>query len=142
MQVQNGNLFSIGMLFLSFTVIGCSSSDQTRLGLVSGVVTFDGKPLAGAQVTYCPLEGGRVASSKTKEDGSYYLEYTMDRAGALVGEHEICVSTAESSNEGRPDPLLPPVYNTNTKLKVSVVEGQNTFNIPLTSKGIIPVLNN
>ncbi len=38
------------VLFLSMP--GCSSGDRPPLGLVSGSVTIDGKPLVGAIITF------------------------------------------------------------------------------------------
>lgn len=61
---------------------------------VSGVVKLDGEPLAGAGVTFTPVNGGRPAWATTDQQGQYTLTTFVDGDGALVGEHVITVAKA------------------------------------------------
>ena len=51
---------SVSIFFLGFWLmlsIGCGSSDEPELGMVTGKVTMDSKPLAKVWVGFAPSEG-------------------------------------------------------------------------------------
>lgn len=115
---------------------GCSSSGP-ELGTVSGTVTLDGQPLPDATVTFMP-ETGRSSSGRTDPEGKYELNYTFDRAGAVVGKHIVRITTAGKSGAESPDPSdekLPARYHANTELKAAVERGHNEVDFDLTSQG-------
>ena len=62
---------------------GCGSGTAT----VSGVVTFQGKPLPGGQVSLVPPKGPPALIGFIKEDGSYSI------VNVPVGEVKIMVTT-------------------------------------------------
>jgi len=64
---------------------------------VSGLVTLDDKPLAGASVLFMPVEGGVPGRAATKEDGSFSLSTFEEQDGALVGRHRVAVSKFETT---------------------------------------------
>ena len=70
-------------------IVGCSSG--ITLLPVSGQVTLDDKPVAGAAVLFQPVAGGPAASGVTDADGNYTLE-TANRKGAVPGEHKVTVT--------------------------------------------------
>ena len=113
---------------------GCGgNSDLPDLGTVEGVVTLDGQPLSGAQVTFSPASG-RPSSGETGSDGSYQLQFTTDEDGAIVGSHTVKIATAV---DGRDDPSterVPPRYNSKTELTAEVKAGKNKFDFELSSK--------
>ena len=113
---------------------GCGgNSDVPDLGRVTGVVTLDGQPLSGAQVTFSP-ESGRPSNAETDKDGSYSLQFTADEAGAILGKHTVKIATAV---DGRDDPKterVPSRYNSKTELTAEVKEGKNTLDFELSSK--------
>ena len=78
------------------TVVGCKESGPA-VGTVSGIVTLEGEPIEGALVEFMPLGPGRGSSSteKTASDGFFELQYTVDRKGALVGKHQVQISTGD-----------------------------------------------
>src|SRR4051812_19172027 len=86
---------------ISFT--GCEQS----LVPVSGRVTLDDKPLAGAVVTFQPRAGGDAAKSptsgsvgRTDQDGRYNLRLIApDQPGAAVGEHTVTISAAKGGSD-------------------------------------------
>jgi hypothetical protein len=132
---------SIGCLFL--TCWGCDGSD---LGTVSGTVTLDGEPLAGAQVVLMPQGDGSPSYGETDDQGRYSLTHTRGDSGALIGPHTVSISVEEEEeydasgmDEGsimeKPDKpnKVPARYNEETELTREVQAGDNTLDFPLTS---------
>jgi len=86
-------------LMLEAALVGCGGPNVAP---VSGRVTLNGQPLAGAHVTFQPVSPGpnirpEVAGSAGRTDaaGRYTLRLVEpDRPGALVGEHRVAISTA------------------------------------------------
>ena len=89
---------------LLLIVAGCGS-DRPPLGKVSGVVTLDDAPLAGACVVFEPVEPGRASMGWANDKGEYRLIYIRDEEGAKVGPHNIRITTA-NPEAGMPE-LLP-----------------------------------
>jgi hypothetical protein len=76
---------------------GCG--DGLSIGPVSGQVSYQGKPVEGATVTFIPKSPppGKafVSIGKTDANGKYELQTNMGtetRKGALVGEHAVTIS--------------------------------------------------
>lgn len=127
------------LLVLSFLVglAGCSKPDHPQVGRVSGVVTLDGKPLAGATVMFQPLEG-RASIGTTDDAGRYSLTYLDGVPGAKVGPHKVIIRTEVPGEDGQPPIVkekLPKRYHDQTELTAEVKPGTNTFDFPLTSRG-------
>jgi hypothetical protein len=123
--------FPVGISVL-FT--GCGSGN---IGTVSGTVTLDAKPLAGAVVRFQPDAGQSPSSGITDESGQYSLRYTREIEGAEIGDHTVRITTQSLGNPDA-DPPRPPVpervpakYNSNSELKAKVEAGSNTINFPL-----------
>jgi hypothetical protein len=133
-------LLRIGACLLVVTCLsGCGRrSDQPPLGTVKGVVTLDGEPLAEANVTFAPTEGGRTSTAVTNSDGSYELNYTTKDKGAKVGEHTVRVSTFQQGGDEPDSPKgvpekVPKKYDTEP-LVHDVSAGENVIDIELTTK--------
>ena len=136
-------------LSLCLLVAGCDSGPG--LAPVSGTVTMDGSPLAGAEVTFQPtFEGGSPSSAITDASGRYELKFTMKEKGALPGEHIVRITmaeeedadeggvagagtTGEEGDEEPSDERIPARYNTESELKRTVEKKSNTFDFPLES---------
>ena len=59
---------------------------------VSGRVTLDGQPLAGATVVFNPADGkGTIAAGRTDADGEFRLTTFGTDDGALPGDYKITV---------------------------------------------------
>jgi hypothetical protein len=128
------------LLLLSLVTLvfagGCGSE---TLAPVSGTVTLNGKPLAGAIVSFTPMvprkgvEAPLGSSGKTNDQGHYSLETNAGRKGALVAKHKVAISVvqAEAGNsDARPPrggwPMkdrIPTKYNENTELEFEVPSG-------------------
>jgi len=66
---------------------------------VNGSVTLDGKPLAGATVTFVPAGAarGRMAGGITDGDGQFRLTTFAEGDGALPGEYKVTVDLLDTS---------------------------------------------
>ncbi len=134
-------------------IMGCGSGGAiSGTAPVTGKVTYNGQPVAGASIGfYSNATDGRVAVATSGSDGSYEL-MTLDTKGALPGNYSVTVKKTEippeltkevsmeeaaaTANNPLPQPkeLLPVKYGTpaQTPLKFEVKAGSNTIDLPLT----------
>jgi hypothetical protein len=126
-----------GLVLASCAVLCCGcgggASDTPELGQVSGTVTLDGQPLAGANLEFVPQEGGRPSVGTTDEAGHYELRYSQDEPGAKVGTHTVSIRTFSYSAPDVPE-KLPAKYNAQTTLTATVKPGENTTPFDLQTK--------
>ena len=120
---------------------GRPSADYSGVGLadVSGTVTLDGDPLAGAVVRFHEPGTGRYAFAETDGAGRYTLQFNSEAAGVLPGPKEVHISTAATGPEvtggGGPE-RVPARYNRDTELTAEVkADATHTFDFALTSGG-------
>jgi hypothetical protein len=97
-------------LLLAGCLAGCADSSKPyQTAPVSGVVTLDGTPLAGARVTFMPVPGqqrqmGPESGGETGSDGRYTLETVFGDSGASVGKNRVMISTRKvEPNPANPD---------------------------------------
>ena len=129
-----------------FLLAGCNR--EKVVVPVSGIVTLDGKPLAGTQVTFQPIGKGKIdeelgegSFAKTDENGKFTLKYVGpgDRMGAVVGSHRVMIAMPSgvpgSDDISKPGKIRIPVrYNTDSQLTFDVTKGGTTSaNFDLTS---------
>lgn len=76
---------------LALVAVGCGGSDRPPLAQAVGKVTLDGEAMAGATVTFIPVEGGRPTTSMTDAEGMYEMNTYGDDDGAPVGDHYVSV---------------------------------------------------
>jgi hypothetical protein len=69
-------------------LVGCS--DAPDIARVTGHVTRNGQPVAGATLNFMP-ENGRPSWAVTDAEGKYELHYSKEYEGALVGKHKVFV---------------------------------------------------
>lgn len=69
---------------------------------VTGKVTFKGKPVEGASVTFFVEGSGTPAVGTTNADGTFNLTSYGPNDGAPVGKHKVTVSKIESSGPAVP----------------------------------------
>jgi hypothetical protein len=96
---------------------------------VSGTVTFDGKPLDGATVTFHPeAKDGKKATGKTDANGNYTLK-TDGAEGAAPGKHRVLISLKRGEKE-----LIPLKYSdrATTPLVVEVAPAVKQYDLNLT----------
>ena len=115
------------LMLLTVLLSGCSGS-SAEVAPVSGRVTLDGVPLAGARVRFQPeASGGSPSYGAADLDGNYVLAYKRDQPGALIGWHTVSVERGghdDSANKSKPQ-ALPSRYNTASELRKEVKYGQD-----------------
>ena len=114
--------------------IGCQKGPQ--LGQVTGVVTFEGKPIEKATITFTPLDG-QVAHARTAADGSYMLQFADGRPGAMLGDNVVSIETYRVDVDAQDNvfehkEILPAKYNVQSELTRVVEPGKNLFDFKLT----------
>ena len=79
--------------------VGCSGATGPKTEPVSGAVTLDGQPLAGATVVFSPSGGeGKAASGVTDASGNYKLTTTNAGDGAVLGSYQVAITKTEGSS--------------------------------------------
>jgi hypothetical protein len=123
------------LLFFIGTLIFVTGCDNPAPAKVSGTVKFDGKPLAGATVTFMPMDESRSSEGVTNANGEYKLRFSASMMGAVVGEHKVEIRTApkEVDPESKEKIIerLPGKYNNKTELNATLKSGSQTVNFDL-----------
>ena len=119
------------------TVLSGFGSDGPELAAVSGTVTLDGTPLPNALVVFNP-GNARPSEGRTNDEGYYELQYTRERYGAIIGTHQVMITSKvgvdEEGNEIVDEQeLVPAKYNTETTLSQEVESGSHVFDFDLKS---------
>ena len=100
-------MFRAGFLLaLSITILGCGEAGP-ELAAVTGKLTKGGKPLAGVNVTFSPIEPGPSSGGRTDSDGKFVLLSQSGKAGAVPGKHKVvlAVPAATVGAGGSTDPM-------------------------------------
>ncbi len=128
----------VALLFVML-LAGCSRQPTlVEVHPVSGQATVDGRPAAGAQVTFHPKDKSIAfpsPSAKVDSQGNFSLTTYSAKDGAPIGEYLITVElrpivTKDGELELGPN-VLPPQYASpkTTKAEARVAEGPN--NVPI-----------
>lgn len=116
------------LLVAAVAVAGCGQGRPPPLGEVEGRVVLDGAALANARVVFQPLPAGRASQGMTDAGGRYRLGYLRDRAGAVVGPHEVRITTADEETATE---RLPARYHADSSLRANVARGANRIDFEL-----------
>ena len=146
--------FTVCLFLTVWCLAGCSNG-KIATEAVTGIITMDDKPLAGANVGFTPKDGqGHPGYAMTDENGKYVLQTLLGEAnaGTTAGEYSVTVSKKEipetkvaeygsssyspMSGGAQPKETLPAVYTDpkSTPFSASVTKGKNTFDFDLKSK--------
>lgn len=130
------------MLLLLLT--GCGGEEGPDIATVKGTVTLDGEPLDRGFVYFFPDtskgSSGPTAMGEIRPDGSYEIQSSAGREGAVVGWHKIrveCRAQPKDYTETEPPSLIPERYDNPDKsgLTAEVKGGEeNIIPLKLTSK--------
>jgi hypothetical protein len=134
--------------------VGCSSGSQAnygKLGLVdvSGTVTLDGTPVAGAGV-YFHAPDATYCYGMTDASGGYTMMFNSEKSGVIPGEKRVEIFTSRNplgdmgeSGEGEetdPDShpegngeKIPACYNTSSHLKITITGPDSHLDFELKS---------
>lgn len=116
------------------SAVGCRHHPQ---GAVSGEVVLDDRPIQLGMVTFEPIDAKASPRTVILRDGKYEA---MGRQGLTPGSYLVRITApnlaeaTRNSTQGdgfadtvRYCPLLPPSWNTESKLSVQVRAGRNRF---------------
>ena len=108
-------------LFVS-AIVGCGSSLEST---VSGIISYAGKPVPNAIVTFQGKSGGPGAYAMTNDTGEYSLR-TGSNYGVLVGTYRASLQPPQGFE-------LPAKYGSvrTSELEFEVKEGANVFDMTL-----------
>jgi hypothetical protein len=112
---QTPRIWSLAVVGLAaLFVAGCAGEGTKRppLGKVTGTVTYKGKPVSGAAVSFIMDRAPRAATGMTDVDGNYKLTTFDTFDGAFVGTHKVTVvkfdpnAAGVESKENSPEDLV------------------------------------
>lgn len=135
-------------------VSGCggSKADLPPVAPTSGIVTLDGSPAAGVNLTFIPLQSAATSVSygATGADGKYELRSRNGALGAPEGEFKVVCSkwvmpdgSDYVGTPGGPSPMeagarekLPPKYSDEhaTTLRATIPASSGSIDFELTTK--------
>jgi hypothetical protein len=81
--------------------LGCGGGGEFEVAPVRGVVTVDGKPLAGGRLMFAPvasagLKAGKTGFADIQADGTYAVSTYGSEDGAVVADHWVTVLSTGS----------------------------------------------
>lgn len=136
---------------VALACVGCRShvEHEWQTAAVSGMVTVDGKPLEHGTVRFVPT--GKTLGPKTTlevHDGMFTADADH---GPSLGSHRVEIEYADDSELAHDDeaalselkgkrlkrgahPILPAVYNTQSRLTAMIEETMRPLDFPLRSK--------
>ncbi len=139
------------LIFAALLATGCGGDkpDYANLNLVdvSGTVTLDGEPLAGAGVFF-EADDQTFSYAKTDSSGHYAMRFNSEITGVLPGPKTVRIRSTglgfdddgdsedepdEGSSGGEKPERVPTRYNSASELTVTVSDSERTFNFDLTS---------
>jgi len=86
------------LVAVGIVLTGCSYSSRPPTYRVTGTVTMQGKPVAGAAIIFVPTSNeGAAASAITDSEGKYSLTTWQAEDGARPGEYRVKVSKQEET---------------------------------------------
>jgi hypothetical protein len=108
---------------------------------VSGEVTLDGQPLKQGLIKFDPVDGKTPTADAKVIDGKYTAEkvpvgdkIVRISASKVVGKHKMYEKAPDSPWVEDTEEVLPPRYNVQSDLKMTIGTGSQEKNFPLTSK--------
>jgi hypothetical protein len=93
----------VGKSFASIMLLCIGCGQSLPVAPVSGTITIDGQPLAGATITTQPIatdtqNPGPGSFGHTDDQGHYELELVQPaRKGAIIGQHRVMISRANAA---------------------------------------------
>ncbi|MEW4531202.1 MAG: carboxypeptidase-like regulatory domain-containing protein [Maioricimonas sp. JB045] len=136
-----GGIVAIVAIYYGMDAMLGGGIDLPHLGRVSGTVTLDGKPLAGARVVFSSAERmvesrrgrqikARAGTATTDEQGHYELIYLDNIKGAVVGRNRVQISKINEKGQE----IIPLDYGTGSKVFRKVEEGYQEIDIDVKSQ--------
>ncbi|MDO5309881.1 MAG: hypothetical protein Q4G03_10395 [Planctomycetia bacterium] len=144
-KIQGFILYAIACVVLALPLVGCGKKEPVVP--VSGVATYQGKPLVECVVFFTPIDPSSpdlciTSAGKTDAEGRFTLMTTelKARPGAVVGKHAVSFKFPQWGTEDADDvyvdksdiPNLPAEYTSGTKVTFEVpAKGTSEANFDL-----------
>jgi hypothetical protein len=94
-------LFCLLLTTCAVLLPGCTGGDDNPATFpVSGTVTLNGEPVAGAQVSFMGQGVSLAASGTTDAQGKYQLSTFGENDGAVLGKHVVTISPSATIGGG------------------------------------------
>jgi len=128
---------SLLALAIASSVLGCSS--EPAQSKVKGTVTLDGQPLANGLIHFVAVDAGAPTAEAAITAGQYEAvvppgEKRVEiRAPKITGKEKV-YDTPDSPMVDIVSELLPPRYNVDSTLTMSVGDGEQEKSFELTGK--------
>jgi len=110
------------------SLAGCST--KPPIGIVSGEVTFEGKPVEDGLIMFTPVDGKSQPAGDVIKDGKYEVknvpvgQMKVEISGnQKTGKKLKAYDTPNSPTYDEVIPLIPPRYNANSELTLEVKPG-------------------
>jgi len=133
--------------FVGVCLVGCGGGGSGTAA-VSGRITYKGKPLAKANVSFTPAEGATRAAAAITDDSGYYTLGTFSiKDGAIPGKYRVSIIARGPDRPPKPgetgsgmpgemmpgDPAIPTKYFApdSSGLTFEVKRGSNPANFDL-----------
>ena len=81
----------IAVIAFAALLSGCGGSDAPSVAPVTGVVTYQGKPVAGATVNFIKEGAPRSGVGITNAEGRFQISTFANNDGAIIGDHVVTV---------------------------------------------------
>jgi len=135
--------FAVSLIIGIAIIAGCSKKGPAFNSEVTGVVTFDGTPLANVRIEFVPesTDGVKIPGSyaMTDDKGSYKLMCENQKPGAAVAKHRVVIlqgSPRENSHdrvESSSDAIrVPQSYGIASKTPIQIEITADKHDYPIT----------
>lgn len=94
-NIMSSPSLALTALLTTSLFVGCggtSTPPPAKVYPVSGVITYKGKPVVGADVTFSNQESNRAAFGRTDDEGRYELTTFSQNDGAVEGKSLVTVA--------------------------------------------------
>ncbi len=114
--------------------VGCGKGEErVATHPVTAVLRMDGNPFGPCSVMLYPVGTGRSVAGPADADGKILFGTYENGDGAPVGEYKVVVRGSMTAAPPKP---IPDIYSNpaQTKLRITITEGNNEFAVDLDSK--------
>lgn len=119
----------------TLALAGCHADRGPDRVVVSGTITYQGKPLPAGSIRFVPLDASLPGAAANIVDGKYRAD---NKGGVPVGTHKIQIEGCERSvlkpneegppvGKGRGRQYLPKRYNADTQLEITIPPGSRAI---------------
>lgn len=127
----------VGLLMALPILVGCPAGSAPDMQPVTGMVTFDGKPVEEGRVQFREVADGQRSFSGMIANGTYTLDSAAGPMRVEVLASRIIPGKFDESNPGVKEPMgemyIPAKFNSRSELTADVPSGGGAIDFTLTS---------